>query len=314
MRRLLILASFGLAGVVSGASGIGLVNPGRSHALAPSLSVDACIEVKAGDTLKVAVSAGGVSDLMAWDIFYAYDPKLLEVVARDVRQFLESETNSNVFDFSDPVPNTSGLYRIGAADTGGPDAGEDGGGVLAIITLRAKEEGLSWSALVRDDRDNDGSYEFGPTLTGTGGLHIGDRDGDGIFDGAVRRGQIAIGRPCREPAPTPYVDPELIPVAGSVNTPGVSPPEDAEPAGGTPATGTSGETRAPDDGEPTEPPSGQEEPSSTREARRGPESRGGGDDNSGGGFSPLLASLFGAGGGAAIIGSYFVLRAVRRPV
>jgi hypothetical protein len=60
-----------------------------------------------------------LTNLLAWDVYYAYDGRILEVVAREVRKFLDKEPNSNVVDLSDLLPNTRGLYRVGAADTGG---------------------------------------------------------------------------------------------------------------------------------------------------------------------------------------------------
>jgi hypothetical protein len=114
---------------------------GAALALAPSLSVEECIEVEEGDTFTVGISVAGVTNLLAWDVYYAYDRKVVEVVGKDVRQFLDNEPNSNVFDFSDPVPNTSGIFHIGAADVGGPNTEEDGSGVLAVLTLRARSKG-----------------------------------------------------------------------------------------------------------------------------------------------------------------------------
>lgn len=314
MLRPLFLAPVALAVTALAFSGRGSpVSPAPSVlALAPSLAVDKCIEVDPGETFQVAISIGGVSNLMAWDIYYAYDSRYLEVVDKDVRQLLNKEPNSKVFDFSDPVPNTTGLYRVGAADTGGSGAEEDGGGVLAVLTLRALDEGSSWSALVREDRDGDGMYEYGPTLTEVGGIHIGDTDGDGIFDGSVRRGQIAVGRLCKEPAPTPYVDPDVVPVEATLSTPAASTATGTDqPDSGAPETETRGETETPGTGASASP-GGAGRRSPTPEARSGSQP-GSGDGDSSGGLSPLLATVIGAGGGAAIVGSYFVLRAVRRP-
>jgi len=312
MLRPAILTLIAVAAIALALSGRGssVPAPAAVLALAPSLSVEDCLEVDTGDTFTVAISAAGVTNLLAWDIYYAYDRKILEVVARDVRQFLDKEPNSNVFDLSDPVPNTKGVYRVGAADTGGPGTDEDGSGVLAVITLRARSEGLSWSSLLRFDTDGDGDYDYGPTLTETGGGHIGDSNGDGVFDGPVGAGQIAVGRTCREPAPTPFVEPDVIivpvvhtPAAGTVtptptNRPDGSTPEPAGTDAASP-TGGDGSTLSPSR-------------SPTPTARSG-SNPGGGDGGSGGGLSPLLATLIGSGGGAGIIASYLIFRAVRRP-
>ncbi len=287
-------------------------SPGAALALAPSLAVDECIEVEAGDTFTMSISVAGVTNLLAWDIYYAYDRKVVEVVGRDVRQFLDKEPNSNVFDLSDPVPNTSGLYRIGAADVGGPDTEEDGSGVLAVLTLRARSEGLSWSSLGPFDANADGDDDLGSTLTELGGGHIGDNNGDGIFDGTARAGQIAVGRGCGDAEPTPFVEEGSIIINPAVNTPRLTSP--------TPTRRPDGSTVEPDDPEATpgsaSPTGGgatNGAPSGSPRPDRGGFGPGSGSDDSGGGLSPLLAALIGAGGGAGLIASYLIFRAARRP-
>lgn len=314
MLRPAILTLIAVATMALALPGRGSAVPAPSAvlALAPSLSVDECLEVETGDTFTVAISAAGVTNLLAWDIYYAYDRRILEVVGRDVRQFLDKEPNSNVFDLSDPVPNTNGVYRVGAADTGGPGTDEDGSGVLAVITLRARSEGLSWSSLLRFDADGDGNHDYGPTLTETGGGHIGDSDGDGLFDGTVGAGQIAVGRSCKEPAPTPFVPPDVI-IVPNVHTPAagaVTPTPTRRPDGSTPEPATTADAAAPtgDTGF-TLSPSRSLAPTALTGSNPG-----GGDGDTSGGLSPLLAALIGAGGGAGIIASYLIFRSVRRPV
>jgi hypothetical protein len=237
----------------------------------------------------------------------------VEVVGRDVRQFLDKEPNSNVFDLSDPVPNTSGLYRIGAADVGGPDTEEDGSGVLAVLTLRARSEGLSWSSLGPFDANADGDDDLGSTLTELGGGHIGDNNGDGIFDGTARAGQIAVGRGCGDAEPTPFVEEGSIIINPAVNTPRLTSPTP------TPTRRPDGSTAEPDDPEATPvsaPATGAATngaPSGSPRPDRGGSGPGSGSDDSGGGLSPLLAALIGAGGGAGLIASYLIFRAARRP-
>lgn len=278
---------------------------------APSLSVPECLEVDAGETFTVSVAVSGVTNLLAWDIYYAYDRKILEVVGKNVRLFLDERPNSNVFDFSDPVPDTDGLYRLGAADTGGKGTEENGSGVLATITLKALAKGVSWSSLEAIDANKDGKADLGPTLTSSGGGHIGDTDGDGVFDGTISSGQIAVGRPCKEPAPTPFVDVDVIPDV-SVSTPALStqtpvPPLDQP----TPVTGGATATPAgpqPSEGPPPSPASG------ARTATPGPPRISGptGGNADGGGPSPLIAALIGATGGAAVVGGYLAYRTIRR--
>ena len=297
MLRLLILAPITLGITALALTGRGHPVPSAS-ALAASLAVDECIEVDAGDTFTVAISASGVTNLMAWDIYYAYDRRILEVVDWDVKQFLTTEPNSNVVPLWDPVPNTTGLYHIGAADIGGRGTEENGSGVLAVLTLHARGEGVSWSALYLDDANEDGVVDIGPTLTQTSGGHIGDSDGDGIFDGAIRSGQIAVGRSCQDPEPTPFVGPDVIPVQAAVNTPTI-----ATPAEDTGPDATAGPGSATPSASPSRTPRG-----SVLDTRPGNPSGGGS-----GGLSPLLATVIGAGGGAGIIATYLLFRVVRRP-
>jgi hypothetical protein len=313
MLRTATLAPIALALIALALAGRGYAvsPPSAVLALAPSLSLDECIEVDPGDTFTVAISVAGVTNLLGWDIYYAYDRKIVEVVGKDVRQFLSEKPNSNVFDLSDPVPNTIGVYRIGAADTGGADAAEDGGGVLAVLTLRAHARGLSWSSLLRFDADGDGVVDFGPTLTATGGAHMGDTNGDGVFDGTVNAGQIAVGRPCRELAPTPHVDDDVVLPKATIVTPTVTTPTPTlRPDGSTPEPGPEiTGTVAP--ASRTATPTPRRSPSGTGLTGGGSDPPAG--DGSGGGVSPFLAALIGAGGGAGIIASYFIFRAARRP-
>jgi hypothetical protein len=194
----------------------------EAAAAAPALIVDQCIEVEAKETFEVDVFVSDVSQLLAWDIYYAFNRDLVEVTGRNVHRMLEAAPNSNVLDVSDPLPNSSGLYRMGAADTGGANAAENGSGLLATITLLAKKEGVSWSALYRADVDRNGIMDIGPTLTALGGAHISDNDGDGIFDGAIRGGQIAVGTECAAVAPTPTVAPRVLAVVED-DSPATSP-------------------------------------------------------------------------------------------
>ena len=171
---------------------------------APSLLVSDCLEVDVGEQFDLSVKASGVSNLLAWEVYFAYNRHLLEVVSRDVHQLLDTGRNANVFDVSEPVPNSTGFYRMGAADLGPGDTPKQGD-VLVLLTLQAKTKGVSPSTIFRGDYNGDGSIDFGPTLTGAntgaGPQYLGDADGDQRFDGAISSGQIAIGTTCVEPAP-----------------------------------------------------------------------------------------------------------------
>jgi hypothetical protein len=184
--------------------------------------------------------------------------------------------------------------------------------VLAVLTLQEKDEGLSWSTIYRKDVDDNDSYDFGPTLTETGGGHIGDSDGNGVLDAQLSAGRIAVGRSCKDPPPTPNVPRDVI-VVPTVHTPDVETPALTP----TPTNGLDGSTPEPDnDGSVT--PTPPDDATATRSRGRTPTpttrgiNTGGSDGGGSGGLSPLLAACIGAGGGAGIIASYIVLKAVRR--
>jgi len=289
-------------------------------AAATGLSVPGCIEVEPGETFEVSILVADVTDILAWDVYYAYNRKVVEVTKRDVgagtipggdtpdvRQILEQLPNSNVFDLSDPVPNTSGTYRLGAADTGGTGAAESGSGILATLTLHAKAKGISWSSIYRADVNGDGTVDIGPTLTAIGGQHIGDTDGDGIFDGVIASGQIAVDRKCANPAPT--APPPSGVVVVNPPTASATPAEVGEPTVSlietqtpipTPAATLIAETPATD------------QPSRTRT----PTPEVGSDrPGTGGTGSPLSSWLIGLLVGSAAVGvvlSYVVYRTSRR--
>lgn len=190
-----------------------------------SLSIANCTEVDAGDAFDLEVLVHDVNGLAAWEVYFAYDPAILEVIDKDVRLFLAQRPNSNVFDFSDPVPNSDGLYRLGAADLGMGNTTESGSGVLTRLTLRAKAKGVSPAAIYRGDVNGDTILDLGPTLTGPSGAHIDDADGNAIFDGPITSGQVAVDRRCVEPPPTPDVQDVIVivPTVAVTVAPGTTP-------------------------------------------------------------------------------------------
>jgi hypothetical protein len=175
--------------------------PGQS---APSLLVSDCLEVDVGEQFDLTINARGATNLLAWEVYFAYNRHLLEIMDRDVHQLLNTGRQPNVVDVSDPVPNSTGFYRIAAADLGPGDTPKQGD-VLVELTLQAKAEGVSPSNIFRGDYNGDGTIDFGPTLTGAntgaGPQYLGDTDGDQRFDGTISSGQIAIGTNCVQPAP-----------------------------------------------------------------------------------------------------------------
>lgn len=299
-----------------------------------SLSVDECTEIDNGESVELPVSVSGVSELIAWEIYFAYDRDLLEVIGRDVRWFLSEGANSNVIDLSDPVPNSKGLYRLAAADIALNAQAETGGGVIATIILQAKSEGVSPAAIYRSN-----VVPLGPSLKSEGGVSIGDDDGDGIFDGSIISGQIAIGQPCRATPPTPDPDVEDVVVVPRTDRPGVTTrPQDGtgtSSPGPTDGSDGTGDPRPDGTGDPDEesPEPGDRTPGSggsedddddqrsttpTGTERPGRENGGGGFGGSGIGSSDdntfWAIVLIGGGVSLGLVATYFFARMTRKPV
>ena len=162
-------------------------------------SIQGCVQVQSGVEFDIDIYIKDVSpDLKSFDITLNYDSSILKVMVKDVSPFLAAGTDSDVWEYSDPVPDQSGFFRVGAADMGSNhDSGE---GVLAHLTLLPLSQGLSQADLMlitmKDGNDN----------------NIEPTDQYGYFNGVVRNGIIAIDQPC------PDADGDTIP-DGSDNCP-----------------------------------------------------------------------------------------------
>ena len=156
----LTVAFCALALVVSSrAHRAGAQEPGLQSS--PALLVSDCLEVDVGEQFELSIRASGAANLLAWEVYFAYNRHLLEIMGRDVHKLLDTGRQPNVVDVSDPVPNSTGFYRIGAADLGPGDTPKQGD-VLVQLTLQAKAEGVSPSNIYRGDYNGDGSIDFGP--------------------------------------------------------------------------------------------------------------------------------------------------------
>ncbi len=292
------LALVGLAGTPVS------TRPNPAGAAATGLSVPQCIQVDEGETFDVDIFVSDVSQLLAWDILYAYNHDVAEVVDKDVRRLLELLPNSNVLDVSDPLPNSTGIYRLGAADTGGPDAAESGSGILASLTLKAKQKGTSWSTVYRGDVDGNGTTDLGPTLSSIGGAHIGDVDGDGWFDGPITSGQIAVDTDCADTVPTPP-PPRGVVLEASPTVGASSAPIGTTDSGASPGTATAA-TRTPQGTG-----SATTTPTPTPRLVGVGNQPGGGD--SGISFSTWLIGVLAASAAIGVVLSYIIYKTARRP-
>ena len=184
--------------------------------------IDSCVSVSTGDTFEVDIFVRDVVDLMAWEAFFVYDSSIISIVDHDVQVFQAANAGSNVFDFSDNLPDLDGRYRLSAADLGEPPAPDSGSGVLASLTLKAMGPGLSPASLPSIDFDGDGTMHLGPFLRDVRGDPIDDLDNDGFFDGQGFNAQIAVDMACppdmivfpatpavTSPSPRPVASPSI---------------------------------------------------------------------------------------------------------
>lgn len=158
--------------------------------------VDSCVSVASGDIFDIDITITDVTELLAWEVYLAYEPGTLKVMRVNVEMFQAANDNSNVFNASDPLPDRDGLYRITAADLGEPNAADSGSGVLARLTLEASLPGVHTISVDPIDRNEDGKPDIGPTLTDDAGDHPGDSDGDGFFDGTISNAEVAVDSEC----------------------------------------------------------------------------------------------------------------------
>lgn len=163
-------------------------------------TIDECTTVSQG-TFDVDVVVENVDDLLAWESLLAYDDDILRITEIDVRQFLDVDPGSTVVNVSASLPDASGSYYMGAGDVGAER--DSGSGVLARLTLEATHSGVSPLELATRDVDGDTSADLGPTLSGLSladqVTHIGDADGDELFDDPTNA-RVAVDTPC--PAPS----------------------------------------------------------------------------------------------------------------
>ena len=307
------LIAFAAALIGTVLQSVPIINASPDEQAAISLSVDDCTEVEEGDLFQLEFRVSGVQDLLAWEVYFAFDRNLIEVIDRDVRMFLSEGPNSSVVDFSDTVPNSTGIYRLAAADVALGATAESGAGVLGTLILRARAEGVSPAAIFRDDIDGNGTTDLGPTLTATGGGTIDDANGDNIFDGDVQSGQIAIGKSCLSPPPTANPKDIVIVIQPTSPTavPGASTTSTATPTGDNPGSNGGGESPT----GPSNATSGDADTIQTSTAT--PTGIGGGPNDEPDSSSGAIAWIIGGIGAALALGlvvSYVVVRTTQKRV
>ena len=135
-----------------------------------------------GQLVDIDVYIKDVPPLRGFDATFEYSSGVLNVVGKDVFQFLAAGSGSNVLDLSDGLPDRDGYYRAGAFDTSGPH--ESGEGVLVRLTLQAVGSGVSQADL---------TYV---SLWDPNGDTMPPLDQYGYFAGPIFNGQIAVDQDC----------------------------------------------------------------------------------------------------------------------
>lgn len=256
--------------------------------------IQSCVSVSSGDTFQVDIFVVDVSDLLAWELYIAYDRSVLEIVGRDVGMFQAADGASKVFDASEALPDLDALYGLAAADLAEPEMPDSGSGVLASLTLEAVRSGLSPVTIAFVDANKDGTIDIGPWLRDVDANLIDDVNGDSFFDGTIFNAQIAVDQPCPEGTPGST----LTPIPPPTETPTVA--ETAPPA----ATET---VPAVSTGTATATPEASPGAMATPSGEPGEES-----ENQGGIPWALVGPLIGVGAVVVLAGGFILWRVVRQ--
>lgn len=256
--------------------------------------IDQCVSVEEGDSFTVDVVIEDVPSLLTWEATVAHDRQLLEITDQDPLLMIAAAAGSSPFNGSESLPDINGTHFVGATDT---RALESGSGVLARVTFRALAAGTSDISIPQLDFNGDGTTDFGVIVQAAGGVHLGDTNGDGFFDGDVSGAVVRIGSSCDNVTPRPIAqptpDPDFTPA-----TLAPAPDDDGAPgpdggAGGGGIGGGTSPTAAPAQSSPR--PSGDsaspDADASPREGEDGPSSSSGGGGDSEG-LSAWLLGLF----------------------
>ncbi|GAF69089.1 unnamed protein product, partial [marine sediment metagenome] len=143
-----------------------------------------CISLTSGQQTDIDLFITDVSELLGWAADILYDPNIISITNIDVDMFQAADSQSNVFNASDPTPDGDGSFYTSAIDLSAPPYQDSGSGVLARITISALAPGTSILSVSN------------PSLTDVNGNYIGDYTGDSIFDGPIHNAEIAVDELC----------------------------------------------------------------------------------------------------------------------
>lgn len=228
---LLVPLGSGSPAAAAGNSTIGFDMQTGDAPVSSASDSQSCVSVSAGDEFNADVFVTNVDSLTAWELRVDYDPSIVSLESADY-SYLLVQSGGQIFP-SEFVQEKPGRMFLAAAETSFPDSGS---GVLARLRMKALSNGASSLQITTNP-----SY-YGPRLTGARGVAIGDVNGDGIFDGAVTGGSVAVGRSCAPSTPAPTPQPgQASPPPGS--SPATVPPGSGSGSSGdnpTPGSGASG--------------------------------------------------------------------------
>ncbi len=149
-----------------------------------------CVNARSGQPLDIDVTATNLSQLMGWAATLQYNPAIISITGINVRLLQAADGRSNIFNASDPVPDSDGSFYASAVDLTAPPNQDSGSGVLARITITPLAPGVSDLIMFR------------PALTDAYGHYLGDYTGDGFFDGLILNAQVYVDSYCPGTAPT----------------------------------------------------------------------------------------------------------------
>jgi hypothetical protein len=217
------------ASSATGPSMIGLDMTSATTSAADGVAT--CTEVKAGDSFDADIFVANVEQLLAWELRVDFNPEVVSLESADYNFFLTQGGGGILGRTMDE--EKAGRWFLAAAETSHANSGS---GVLARLHLVALKDGTSPLTIASSPAF------YGPRLQATGGTAFGDSNGDGIYDGEITGGNIAVGRRCT--ASTPIITPGPIPNTPTPKPTGKTPaptaPSRTPVASGSPAPTTGG--------------------------------------------------------------------------
>jgi hypothetical protein len=155
--------------------------------------IEDCASADIGQVFLIDVVVNDVEDLIAFELPVTYNPAMLRIVGRDVKQFLAGEGDGQeIFDASNQTPNTTGFYRAGAVDQADPAEPDSGSGTLVRLTMEALSNGITGVRVTPVDQTGDGVPDTGVLLKNIDNLAIGGP----VFRGPTNDAEIRVGSDC----------------------------------------------------------------------------------------------------------------------